>query len=234
MSQIAPRAPTTASSLIPSSAPKGPCDHKRGRGRAPACTQLLEVRNKRIKRTTAWFGCQPDPSSVPFCARRTGKVTSPLSDDWRRMYGHPVYFAEAFINPSRFGGTCYRAAKWQLLGLTTGRGKDDETNKPNRPSNSLNGIDRLSATLVPAARIPASCVGAAFSALSSSVRLHLKTNNEPMRSSRILFWDRCHENPKSPPLRCCGFGRGLRSHLRECTFSYMMSEFAHRNDPTAA
>lgn len=49
------------------------------------------------------------------------------------MYSHPVYFAEAFIDPGRFRGTCYRAANWQLLGLTTGRGKNDHTNKPNRP-----------------------------------------------------------------------------------------------------
>ena len=62
-----------------------------------------------------------------------GKVTRTLSDDWERMYGHPVYFAETFIDPGRFRGTCYRAANWHLLGLTTGRGKNDHTNKPNRP-----------------------------------------------------------------------------------------------------
>jgi hypothetical protein len=26
------------------------------------------------------------------------------------MYGHPNYFAETFIDPARFRGTCYRAA----------------------------------------------------------------------------------------------------------------------------
>jgi hypothetical protein len=56
-----------------------------------------------------------------------------LSDDWRRMYSHPIYFAETFLDPGRFRGTCYRAANWQLLGLTTGRGKNDQTHKPNRP-----------------------------------------------------------------------------------------------------
>ena len=49
------------------------------------------------------------------------------------MYGHLVFFAETFIDPGRFRGTCYRAANWQFLGLTTGRGKNDQTNKPNRP-----------------------------------------------------------------------------------------------------
>ena len=62
-----------------------------------------------------------------------GLVTRALSGDWNRLYSHPVYFAETFIDPGRFRGTCYRAANWQLLGFTTGRGKNDHTNKPNRP-----------------------------------------------------------------------------------------------------
>jgi hypothetical protein len=71
--------------------------------------------------------------SVPHLASHIlGRVTRALSDDWERMYGHPVYFAETFIDPGRFRGTCYRAANWQLLGLTTGRGKNDQTNKTNR------------------------------------------------------------------------------------------------------
>ena len=38
------------------------------------------------------------------------------------MYSHPVYFAETFIDPGRFRGTCrYRAANWVLMGRTTGR-----------------------------------------------------------------------------------------------------------------
>jgi hypothetical protein len=78
---------------------------------------------------------------VPHLASHIlGKVTRGLSDDWERMYGHPVYFAETFIDPGRFRGTCYRAANWQLLGLTTGRGKNDQTNKPNRPIKEILGL----------------------------------------------------------------------------------------------
>jgi len=78
---------------------------------------------------------------VPHLASHIlGKVARALSDDWNRMYGHPVYFAETFIDPGRFRGTCYRAANWQLLGLTTGRGKDDHTNKPNRPIKQILGL----------------------------------------------------------------------------------------------
>jgi Domain of unknown function (DUF4338) len=61
-----------------------------------------------------------------------GRVALTLPRDWEQMYGHPVYFAETFIDPGRFRGTCYRAANWKLLGLTTGRGKDSTSKRPNR------------------------------------------------------------------------------------------------------
>lgn len=60
------------------------------------------------------------------------RMAGRLSADWDRVYGHPIYFLETFIDPERFRGTCYRAANWVLLGRTTGRGKDDQTNRPNR------------------------------------------------------------------------------------------------------
>ncbi|HMF90227.1 MAG TPA: DUF4338 domain-containing protein [Candidatus Angelobacter sp.] len=78
---------------------------------------------------------------VPHLASHIlSKMTRALSRDWERWYGHPVYFAETFIDPGRFRGTCYRAANWQLLGVTTGRGKDDQTNKPNRPIKEILGL----------------------------------------------------------------------------------------------
>jgi hypothetical protein len=61
-----------------------------------------------------------------------GRAVHTLSHDWEQMYGHPVYFAETFIDPGRFRGTCYRAANWKLLGMTTGRGKDSTSKRPNR------------------------------------------------------------------------------------------------------
>ena len=79
--------------------------------------------------------------TVPHLASHLlGRMAAILSDDWQRMYSHPIYFAETFIDPSRFRGTCYRAANWQSLGLTTGRGKNDQTNKPNRPIKEILGF----------------------------------------------------------------------------------------------
>lgn len=78
---------------------------------------------------------------VPHLASHIlGRMAAALSRDWELMYGHPVHFAETFIDPGRFRGTCYRAANWQFLGLTTGRGKNDHTYKPNRPIKEVLGL----------------------------------------------------------------------------------------------
>jgi hypothetical protein len=68
-----------------------------------------------------------------------GRMAQRLSEDWERLYGHPIYFLETFVDPARFRGTCYRAANWVVLGRTTGRGKDDQTNRPNRPIKEVLG-----------------------------------------------------------------------------------------------
>lgn len=46
-----------------------------------------------------------------------------LSADWQGRYGHRLLLAETFVDPTRFRGTCYRAANWVCLGPTQGAGK---------------------------------------------------------------------------------------------------------------
>jgi hypothetical protein len=70
---------------------------------------------------------------VPHLASHLlGSMLRRLSADWQSVYAHPIYFAETFVDPTRYRGTCYRAANWTYLGMTTGRGKDDQTMRPNR------------------------------------------------------------------------------------------------------
>jgi hypothetical protein len=71
---------------------------------------------------------------VPHLASHLlGRTARRLSSDWERLYHHPVVWLETFIDPARgFQGTCYKAANWRCLGLTTGRGKNDHSGKPNR------------------------------------------------------------------------------------------------------
>ena len=70
---------------------------------------------------------------VPHLASHIlGHVVRRISSDWSQLYGHPIWFLETFVDSERFRGTCYRAANWISLGHTTGRGKADQTRKPNR------------------------------------------------------------------------------------------------------
>jgi hypothetical protein len=46
-----------------------------------------------------------------------------LSLDWQLYHGHPILLAETFVDSTRFAGTCYRAAGWQLIGSTQGYSK---------------------------------------------------------------------------------------------------------------
>jgi hypothetical protein len=77
---------------------------------------------------------------VPHLASHIlGHMARLLPRDWERVYGHPVYFLETFVDSARFRGTCYRAANWIVLGRTTGRGKDSQSKRPNRPIKDVLG-----------------------------------------------------------------------------------------------
>jgi len=77
---------------------------------------------------------------VPHLASHIlGQMARRLPHNWQQLYGHPVYFLETFIDPERFKGTCYRAANWNVLGRTTGRGHQDQTHRPNRPVKEILG-----------------------------------------------------------------------------------------------
>ena len=68
-----------------------------------------------------------------------GRMAQRLAEDWERVYAHPVFYLESFVDPGRYPGTCYRAANWMFLGRTTGRGKDARSKKPNRPRKEVLG-----------------------------------------------------------------------------------------------
>jgi len=77
---------------------------------------------------------------VPHLASHIlGRMARILPADWERIYGHRVVFLETFVDPTRYKGTCYRAANWIVLGRTTGRGKNDLTHKANRSIKEILG-----------------------------------------------------------------------------------------------
>ena len=50
-------------------------------------------------------------------------ATGQIADDWLRAFGYRPVLIETFVDTTYFAGTCYRAANWQFLGLTQGRGR---------------------------------------------------------------------------------------------------------------
>jgi hypothetical protein len=64
---------------------------------------------------------------VPHLASHLlGQLTARLSADWQHKYGHLIHLVETFVERDRFQGTCYRAAGWRRVGLTTGRSRNDK------------------------------------------------------------------------------------------------------------
>ena len=62
---------------------------------------------------------------VPNLATRVLSLSvKQVADDWVRLYQYRPVLIETFVDPSRFEGTCYRAANWHYLGETQGRGHD--------------------------------------------------------------------------------------------------------------
>jgi len=50
--------------------------------------------------------------------------TKRISNDWEERYGHPLLLVESFVEKRRFHGACYKAAGWELLGETSGYGRN--------------------------------------------------------------------------------------------------------------
>ena len=87
----------------------------------------------------------PSWVQVPHLASHLlGRMTRTLCAEWEKVYGHPVYFAETFVDTTRHRGTCYRAANWVMLGRTQGRGKDDLTHRANRTVKDVLGLPLVS------------------------------------------------------------------------------------------
>ncbi len=79
-----------------------------------------------------------------------GRIAKTISKDWQTLYHHPIYWLETFVDTEKFAGTCYRAANWTFLGLTSGRGTRNKSQKQRTSIKAMygyplvhNALDRL-------------------------------------------------------------------------------------------
>lgn len=111
-----------------SSAPR----HLASRDRFIGWSAEARRRNIRLVAYNSRFLILPWVRIEHLASHILGRMAVRVSEDWQRLYRHPIYFLETFVDPERFRGTCYRAANWILLGRTTGRGKQSNSYVPNR------------------------------------------------------------------------------------------------------
>ena len=123
-----PLGPRPVACLAWSSAPR----HLGSRDRYIGWSAEARRRNIRFLAYNTRFLILPWVRVEHLASHILGRMAARISDDWQRMYGHPIYFLETFVDPERFRGTCYRAANWVFLGKTTGRGKQSNSYAPNR------------------------------------------------------------------------------------------------------
>jgi hypothetical protein len=75
---------------------------------------------------------------VPHLASHLlSRIARRISGDWTVKYGHPLYCLETFVERSRYRGVCYRAANWQFVGHSTGRGRNDRRHQLKVPAKDL-------------------------------------------------------------------------------------------------
>jgi len=111
-----------------SSAPR----HLGARDRFIGWDQQARRRNIRLIAYNSRYLILPWVQVPHLASHILGQMAKRVPRDWERMYGHPIYLLETFVDPDRFRGTCYRASNWMVVGETTGRGKDAQSWKPNR------------------------------------------------------------------------------------------------------
>jgi len=58
-----------------------------------------------------------------------GLVLRQVAADFEAQYNYRPWVIESFVDTEHFLGTCYKAANWQAIGKTQGRGRQDRENK---------------------------------------------------------------------------------------------------------
>jgi hypothetical protein len=96
-------------------------------------TAAQRQRNLHLVVKNARFVILPLIHCKNLASRILGLVGRRLPDDWQARYAYRPVLLETFVEKQRFTGTCYKAANWQHLGVTRGRGKLDVLHRNAQP-----------------------------------------------------------------------------------------------------
>ena len=51
-----------------------------------------------------------------------GQISRQIRAHWQEIWGYTPVLMETFVDPQHYQGSCYQAANWQYVGMTTGQG----------------------------------------------------------------------------------------------------------------
>jgi hypothetical protein len=100
-------------------------------------TPEQRVRNLHLVINNARFLILPWVRRKNLASRILALISRRLPHDWYTAYAYRPVLLESFVEKPRFRGTCYKAANWQHLGETQGRGKLDRFKRYAEPVKSI-------------------------------------------------------------------------------------------------
>jgi hypothetical protein len=100
-------------------------------------TSEQRPRNLHLIVNNARFLILPWITAKNLASRVLALISRRLANDWHARYSYRPVLLETFVEKPRFTGTCYKAANWQYLGDTQGRGKLDTLHRHDKPIKSV-------------------------------------------------------------------------------------------------
>ena len=104
-----------------------------GRDRTIGWTAQQRKSNLHLIVNNARFLILPWIQSRNLASKILSLVSKQIRDDWYTRYNYHPVLLETFVEMDRFTGTCYRAANWQQVGITQGRGKLEKSHQGTLP-----------------------------------------------------------------------------------------------------
>lgn len=94
-----------------------------------AWSDAVRVKNLQRIINNSRFLILPHVSIKNLASHVLSLATHQVVDDWQARYHVNPLLMETLVDTERFHGGCYRAANWQEVGITTGRGRQDSQHK---------------------------------------------------------------------------------------------------------
>ncbi len=104
-----------------------------GRDRTIGWTAQQRKSNLHLIVNNARFLILPWIQSRNLASKILSLISKQIRADWYTRYNYRPVLLETFVEMDRFTGTCYRAANWQQVGITQGRGKLEKSHQGTLP-----------------------------------------------------------------------------------------------------